>query len=332
MRSALSLSGAGYVPGTQKWILRTFGVSLLTVGIIIFGVHPVYAQTCGCAEAPLMSSLDTAATPAGSWQLGLTYQYNLIDMVVSGSKELKDDTNERTTQTLLLETSYGFSPAWSVTAMIAAVEHERRNAPLGLDVSETVLTTQGLGDGLVLLKYNVMGVRTGASRELTLGGGLKVPLGRTDLTSNGIILAEDMQSGSGSWDGIFWGYLSQGFFPTVSSSVFLSTSYRLTGTNDRDYRFGNELVANLGVRHQPWRFFDYALALRYRSTDPNQRAETEIPNTGGSWTYLVPSFNVKIRDNLSVRFSAQIPMQRDLNGTQLTNSLTASVSLFYQLK
>lgn len=52
----------------------------------------------------------------------------------------------------------------------------------------------------------------------------------------------------------------------------------------------------------------------------------------GSWTYLAPGLNLKINDKLSVRFSAQIPVHRDLNGTQLTNSLTTSLSLFYRLK
>ena len=321
-----------HAKGYPKQLPVLAGMVVLAVSLIPIGKPIANAQTCGCAEAPLMSSLDTPATAAGSWQFGLTYQYNSIDVVVSGSKELKDRFSERSSRTLLLETSYGFSPAWSVTAMIAAVEHERRNKATGGASSDHVVRTRGVGDGLVLLKYNVTGLRTGSPRELTLGGGLKLPLGRTDLTSQGIILAEDMQPGTGSWDGIFWGYASQGSFPTATSDIFLSASYRLTGTSDREYRFGNEFITNIGVRHRPWSSFDYSLAVRYRRTEANRRSGSEIPNTGGKWIYFAPGLNVRLSDNLSLRFSGQIPIDRDLNGTQLTNSLTASVSLFYLLR
>lgn len=315
----------------KHWRVST-GSVFLTVGLLLLLTSSLYAQTCGCADAPLMSSLDASATPAGSWQFGLTYQYNLIDDIVSGSRELNDTTSERSAQTLLFEVSYGFSQVWSLTGMIATIEHERRNRLSGGVSTENTITTRGVGDGLVLLKYNVIGARTGSSSEFTLGGGLKIPLGKTDLTSQGITLAEDMQPGTGSWDGIFWGYFSQNAFPTTSMNVFLTASYRLTGTNNRDYRFGNEFMTTLGFRHQAWRRFDYSLALRYRTTDANRRSNAELPNTGGKWLYLVPGLNIRLNDHFSLRFSGLIPVDRNLNGTQLTNSLTASVSLFYLSK
>jgi len=279
-----------------------------------------------------MSSLDASATPDGNWQFGLTYQYNLIDQLVSGSRELKGATSERSTQTLLLEMSYGLSQAWSISGMIAGVEHERRNTLSSGILPERALTTRGLGDGLVLVKYNVLGLRTASPAELTLGVGLKIPLGATDLTSQGVLLAEDMQPGTGSWDGVLWGYFSQSAFPLVSMSTSLTASYRLTGTNGRGHRFGSEIIATIGIGHRLWEFLDYSLAVRYRRTDANRRSGSELPNSGGRWLYLVPGLNVKIGDDTSLRLSGQIPIDRDLNGTQLTNSLTLSAGLFHLLK
>lgn len=65
----------------------------------------------------------------------------------------------------------------------------------------------GLGDPFVLLRYQLVNTRCKADEvrtvhRLLVGAGPKVPLGRSDLRSNGELVSPDMQLGTGSWDAL----------------------------------------------------------------------------------------------------------------------------------
>lgn len=147
-----------------------------------------------------------------------------------------------------------------------------------------------------------------------------------------------MQPGTGSWDGVLWGYFSKGFVPALPLNIFLNGSYRLYGTNNRfgdsfqqGYTFGNELFVNLGAGYRTDTFFDFTLMLRFRNTTPDKFDDGQLPNTGGNWLYLVPGVNGKISGNFTARLSGQIPLYRNLTGTQLTTTYSASIGLFYNI-
>jgi len=294
------------------------------------------AQACCSAGTPLLSSLELPSTSAGTLQLALTYEYNALRDVLSASSTLNDDSRRRATHSLLLETSYGFSSSFSASVLLTIVQQER-SIRSSFDGGESFLKTRGVGDAIVLLKYNLIRANILNQLDVSIGAGAKIPLGRSNLTTDSILLPADMQPGTGAWDGILWGYVSQGFVPTLPLNVFASASYRYTGSNARfgnnqeSYTFGNELVANLGVGFRTDKELDFSLVLRFRQTTSDRFAAAAIPNTGGQWLSAVPGVNVKVLDNLAVRASGQIPVYRNLEGTQLTTSYTASVTLFYTL-
>jgi hypothetical protein len=301
------------------------------------GMSPyAWPQACCSAGTPLLSSLELPSTAVGTLQLALTYEYNTLRDVLSGSSTLSDDSRRRRTHSLLLETSYGFSSSFSASVLLTIVQQER-SIRSSVDGGESFLKTRGVGDAIVLLKYHLVRANIINQRDLSLGAGVKIPLGKSNLTSDGILLPADMQPGTGAWDGILWGYVSQGFVPTLPLNVFASVSYRYTGRNARygnnneGYTFGNELVANVGVGFRTDTELDFSLALRFRQTTSDRFAGSDIPNTGGRWLSAVPGVNIRVLDNLAVRASGQIPVYRNLEGTQLTTTYTASVTLFYIL-
>ena len=297
---------------------------------------PAWSQACCSAGTPLLSSLELPSTFAGALQLALTYEYNTLRDVLSGSSTLNDDSRRRATHSLLLESSYGFTSFFSTSVLLTIVQQER-SIRSSFDGSESFLKTRGIGDAIVLLKYNLIHANIINQLDLSFGVGTKIPLGMSNLTSDGILLPADMQPGTGAWDGILWGYFSRGFVPTLPLNVFASASYRYTGSNARygsnqeGYTFGNELVANVGVGFRTDTELDFSLVLRLRQTTSDRFAGSDIPNTGGRWLSAVPGVNVKVLDNLAVRASGQIPVHRNLEGTQLTTSYTALVTVFYTL-
>lgn len=204
--------------------------------------------------------------------------------------------------------------------------------------SGSALRTRGLGDALVLFKYALIPLTIPSQQEVTIGVGGKIPFGASTLTSRGILIPADMQPGTGAWDGILWAHASQGFIPRAPLTLFVTASHRLTGTNERyvvdeqGYKFGNEMFLSVGAGYRTDDKMDYSLVFRYRRAGPDVFGDFEIPNTGGVWLSLLPGLNVDIVGGLTAHASVLIPLYRNLNGTQLTTTSTATISLFYTIK
>ncbi len=304
--------------------------------LILLIAEESFPQACCSAGSPLLGSLDVSNASEGELQVGLTYELNSLQDVYAGTVRLDDDLRERRVNSFLLEVNYGLTGRISLTVLFTFINQSRNIYSLG-DLSSR-LNTGGLSDGIILVKYNFIPLSLIDQVELTLGAGAKLPIGNSTLRSDGILVPADMQPGTGAWDGVLWGYFSKGFVPALPINVFLNVSYRLNGTNNRfgdsfqqGYTFGNELFVNLGAGYRTDTFFDFTLMLRFRNTTPDKFDGGQLPNTGGNWLYLVPGINGKLSDQFTARLSGQIPLYRNLTGTQLTTTYSASIGLFYSI-
>ena len=305
----------------------------LTYFIILVTASALYSQACCTAGTPLLSSIEMSTSKKGVWQIGLTYEFNNLTDVLSGSELFKDDTRKRITNSVLMEISYGISNRFSITGLFSYVNQIRRiNPKVG---EENELNTKGIGDAVFLLKYNLISLDIVSQQELAFGLGGKVPLGNSGIKSNGILIPADMHPGTGSYDAIFWAYYSKGFIPAVPVNIFINTSYRLNGSNNRfqdgnAYRFGDEFILNAGAGYRTDTPFDFTLFFRYRNTERDEFADSKVDNTGGDWLYAVPGINIKFLNSFIARLNGQIPLYRKVIGTQLTTTYTTSFSLFYE--
>ena len=309
---------------------------LAIIVLVLFSAtnQPIFAQACSCGGAPVLSSLELPASPAGQWQFGLTYEYASQADVVDGSTDLNDDLRNRSTQSGLFEISYGISNRFSTSVLLSLVRQKRRIALANTPIDN--LKTSGIGDAVLLLKYNLLQPDIAGLRKLSIGGGVKAPIGKSDLQqSDATLISADMQPGSGAWDGIVWAYAYQGLHKHFPVGIIGTFSYRFTGKHDRfnigdnNYKFGNELLTSLGMSYSMTNGFDYSLLLRYRSSSADQFNNFDLPNSGGYWLNLVPGINKSLGAGIGIRASGQIPLYRSLEGTQLTTSYTLSFSLSY---
>lgn len=293
----------------------------------------LYAQTCSCAGAPLISSQSISSTSGGNLLLGITYQYNDISKLYSGNNRLENRTSTRNTQSTLFELNYGITDRLTFSGTATYIQKFRKS---GLQSSggATALTTRGIGDGLFILKYVIHKNTIREQYQLAVGGGAKVPLGKSNLTNNGLPLNADMQPGTGAWDAVFWSYFSKTFAPASTINLFLFNTFRATGANQRFnnqdlYEFGNEWVVKAGITDKITPNLSYIGIINYRSTSSDQRNDHALPNTGGKWLKIEPALRYNIGGGLSVKASGQIPVYQYLNGIQPTTTYSASVSLFY---
>lgn len=299
---------------------------------------PAEAQTCSCAGAPLLGAQSSGAEGRGNLLVGVTYEFNQITDLFSGSTEITNDSADRNTQSTLLEINYGITDRLSATGTFSYVRKERSSG-LSTPGSTQTATTSGIGDGLFLFRYTVLPQTLWNRYRIAVGGGAKVPLGSTSINNpNGRRFNADMQPGTGAWDGVIWSSVGMNFLPASAMSLSLTNSFRATGSNERfvegdDYQFGNELISILGLSGS-FSFTDrlsYTLNLRYRSTSSDERNDVTQPNTGGKWFTLIPDLYISTSDRTSLKLSGQVPLYQDLNGLQPTTSYALSASFFVNI-
>jgi hypothetical protein len=306
----------------KKLILNTILI------LLIFSIAPLYlnSQTCSCAATPLFDPIDYTSLKDHKWRIELTFKYHALNDLVEGTKEVVDDTDRRrTAQSFLMDVRYALFRGLTLRF---ALSFSRQYRDVGIS-SALPVSTNGLGDGLLTVQYSPLHYSERSRTEISIGGGMKMPVGKSDARIVGLA-SEDMQPGTGSWDGVAWGYISR-IFPLLNGvEIFAGLSTRFNGTNSRDYSFGNEIVSSFGARIEAKKIFGFSLYARYRWADSDKRFGGDIPNTGGKWLFLVPGTTIRISKDLGLKTEIDIPIYRSLNGyRQFTSTYLFSVSVFY---
>lgn len=309
-------------------------IVVLTTFIGLCGlVLQLQAQTCSCAGAPLVSSQSGGTVGKGAFLIGYTFDYKNISDLYNGSNELINNTVQRNTSTSLLELHYGISDRFAVTTTLSYV-NKFRETGLHLGSRSQKLRTTGVGDAMLLVKYNLHPQTVFEQYQVIIGAGIKAPLGVSSMRNNGFLLNADMQPGTGAWDGVLWMYSSK-TFPGINTELFMTNSFRYSGTNERfssddRYRFGNEFVTSAGAGGTLFRDFSYSMAVGFRTAASDTRNSAMMPDTGGSWLTVNPALitPLPLLDSAFVQLSGNIPVYQYVKGTQPTISYTLSASLF----
>jgi len=265
------------------------------------------------------------ATPGdGKWYLASTYEYHDLSQLVSGSSEIPDTTGrDRTSEALIIEASKGLTQKFSLSMLVAGVKHDRT-------VGGEHDGASGPGDAMVMLKYSPVAISLYSRNAFSLGAGARLPVGENDATSNGVVLAEDLQPSTGAYGGILWAYAARALNDSTAARLYASASYVANDENDRQYRFGDEVTASIGTSYQTQSAWGFNAELLYRQTSRDQRAGVSIPNTGGEWLDFIPAVQYHINDSMAVRLSAKIPLSRDLNDQlQFTTKYAARLTFSY---
>ncbi|MCI4667794.1 MAG: hypothetical protein MRZ79_06500 [Bacteroidia bacterium] len=297
-------------------------------------INVLPAQCCS-GGVPIAGNLSLPGSKKGEVQLQLTYDYNRLRSLFNESENLGDRTRQRSTHSSLLEASYGISKSWSVVSLFSYVSQERIIETI---IGQRELTrTLGLGDVVILARKSIV---DNNHWGLSIGAGPKVPIGRNDLKDdNQLELAADLQPGSGAWDAMFWLSFSKYRLIRDRLNFSLLGTGRLTGRAERlsgrqSYEFGDEFQLLFGFSERVLLgkvLIDPQLMFRFRQVGADFVNELPLPNTGGSFLHLMPGFSLLANENLSFRFSAEFPVFRYVQGTQLATSQKLTASLFFRL-
>lgn len=287
------------------------------------------AQTCSCAGAPLLESQSGAPNQPGQIRLNFSYEYHNISNLYIGSEKQESNDFNRYTHSVLYEVSYGLTPKLTVSGLGSYIIKQRK--------ATNRITTGGPGDGVVMLKYNLHRNTISSQYDLAVGAGLKLPVGKKNLSIEQAQLQADMQPGTGSFDGLVWAYFSKTFLPSSTINLYTSTSFRYNGTSEQynnssiSYKFGNTLISDLGISNKITSLLQYTGQVRFRYSAKDRLDGSLVENTGGYWLSLVPGLNLNLSESIVLRFNSRIPLFQNLNGTQSTTKFASRFTLFYTL-
>jgi hypothetical protein len=209
-------------------------------------------------------------------------------------------------------------------------------------------STSGLGDVTVLGQYRFLN-NQGTGTQAAALFGFKAPTGRTDLVDPfGEPFETEFQPGSGSWDGLFGGALSQQI--NRSWTLHANVLGVATGTGAQDTNLGDRLLYNAAVVYRVFGetasephshdahagyahvathprmvtkaaaahthiALDAILEINGEWHDKQRRAGVVDPNSGGNTIYLSPGLRLTV-ENWSAYISGGVPIVNDLNGIQ----------------
>lgn len=309
---------------------------ILITGLIFFNNRKLQAQACCTGGAPLSSSLGIKPYQTNSLFIDLSYDFNHMNDLFAGTRDLNDSQRERNTNSALLRISYPVSERFTITGVLPYVW---QNQSVKGAAGTTEQSSEGIGDIVLLGQYALLQDK---KNTVLLAAGPKFPTGSTSKRDNefGIILPPDLQPGTGSWDGIgALSYSRHGILrPTLALNALFSYRYSFeVGRYDgqQEYRFGNETVLNIGFSDSFLlgnTIVNPGLNYKWRHTQKDENNGSNFPNTGGSWMYLVPNVEIKITPNLILHSNFEIPIRNSVKGTQLVTSYKGNIGINYQLE
>jgi hypothetical protein len=311
-----------------------------------FTAIPLSAQTCCSGGVPLAGNLGLPTGERGVLQLGLSYDLNQLRRLYTGAEAFDETSRTRNTQTILLEASYAISDRVSVDVVVPYLQQERiiRRAQTTTD------RTSGLGDAVVLVRYQWLPVADKKSWQWTSGLGVKLANGASDRANDfGFTYNADLQPGSNAWDFIGWNQFRHQPAFRPSASIFLTTVHRRRGINNnylpttnpisgaqqaQTYQFGTETQFTLGASDQLFLFsqvFSPGLSLLYRHAQEDRTNGVITPSTGGDFFFLQPSFSLAPGSRISWQFALDLPIHTKVVGTQVAPTFRLNTGILVQL-
>jgi hypothetical protein len=198
--------------------------------------------------------------------------------------------------------------------------------------SHQSITASGIGDPILLVLYQFWTESLVQKNYfLTVGSGIKFPLGKSDIVDNGLLVNRNFQVGTGSVDFLI---TSNYFHRKNKSAVSLESTYKINLNNAEQYRFGNQfnIAANYVYLTGKNKFSFLAFAGFYAEhARPHTENQVRVFNTGGYGLYSntgVQFYISKLRLSAGFQYPLYQHFQTD-NATSLTAKPRLNADLIF---
>ncbi len=305
------------------------------ITLFLLGIN-VKAQTCCSGGIPLSNNIGLSTQKKGTFQIGVNYDYNNLNTLNNEDEKLDDNARLRITHSALINVGYSVTDKIAIEGLFTWVNQRRKITQFG---NENLDQTSGIGDAVLLLKYNLKNL-IGENSNVALGIGTKIPIGSsTETNEQGITYNADLQPGSNAWDLIYWSSINKSFNFRPSLNFSSRLIYRSTGSNnsyfeDSTYKFGNEFQFFLGFSDQFLLFktlIDSSLIFKYRNAEKDKTGDFNLDSTGGDWIFIIPNVSININSSIAFSTRVELPIYARVDGTQLTPTYRLTTGILVSL-
>ena len=247
-------------------------------------------------------------------RVSLTGISRVDNQAFSGSDDVTDPLSRRFEETTtVLGLDYGIRADLSVSLLVPHSSKELRSGG-------TTQSADGLGDIAFLTKYRVWKTdwfRSAA--QMVVYGGIEMPTGESRETENGVRLSHRVQPGRGAWNPMV------GLAANLELDRWrfdLSTLYKFN-QNGTGRRRGDSFFVEVDGAYRFWHepypgpSASIKVGLRYSYAEHARLTGTTIDNSGFDLVTVHPGMTFHFTPATTVKFSYDIPIYRDYNGTQL---------------
>lgn len=304
----------------------------ICIVFLLFALR-VSAQGCCTAGSSTFGGLERGISKKDQFNIGISFLYNQLNKTFNERKEIPDPLNRKASvSSFNFELEYGLSEKVSVLFSGAYLIKSRETTIQNSETNNREVIRfegKGIGDIIILGKYEIISPSILSPIGLTGGGGVKLPVGSYTQQVDGSRLAIDLQPGTGSTDVLLWGNFYKGFQP-IGISLFTTILYRYAGSNLDGYRFGDEIIFSLGGEYYFTDYLTFSISGRGRFADKDFWGGRFLPSTGGTYYDFLPSF-VYSENLYTLKVFYQVPVHRNVQGIQLATGLLLGVELLFKL-
>jgi hypothetical protein len=324
-------------------------LSLAVVMVFLISEDARACASCGCTLSSDWQNLQFSSTTG--IKMDLRYDYLDQNQLRSGTRAISPasasqivnngDPQEVEKDTLnnylTLGIDYSFNHDWGVNVQVPYIDRKHSTLGTGSNgfspADEAYDShTRNVGDIKVIGRYQ------GFTSQCKFGVlyGVKLPSGSftqtgtsTDPNNPGDSAPIDrgLQPGTGTTDAIVGAYYTDSL--NQDWDYFTLAMFQKALNSRQDYKPGDGLNVNVGLRYAGIAVFAPQVQLNYRNVQHDVGANADQISTGGTLLYISPGITAPIGQQVSAYAFYQLPLYQDVNGVQLAPRYTASVGVRY---
>ncbi len=302
--------------------MKTLSITFLFLVTFIFNLSTLYGQCCAAGN-PISDDGSTAGGGKNKLETSLYSTYSYSDIYYNGNK--KSDYEYIDYSYYLFSSvnlSYGVTQRLKLTAEIGYFFAKAQYFVFDQNRNATGLGDLVLGAQYLVYKNKPKSFNIFPRFRVTL------PVGKFDQIDGSVVLPIDIQPSSGSFKYHF-GFIMSKLFMRGNLALFFDNSIEFSQriqTSRTNYKYGNLYNNSLyaGYKVHPKLTTSLQLRSQYRERASDKNKEL-INATGGHVMFSALQLRYMIAPKWNVMLKYELPIYKNMNGTQLTNNYVVSL-------
>lgn len=320
---------------------------ILFISFLLFSFQQSFSQGCcsGGSGSPIAGGASQGVLQDRQVEIAANYQHINTNRFYVEDRDTASLFDNFNSNYLYLRLAYGLTKNLTMSVESGYFINKTQ---VGLKKTDTV-TSSGIGDLILFPRYDLLNRSTEKTRtEITIGMGLKIPLGKYDDSTVVYISPTTgkkyyttsppiVQPTNGSNDFIFYGFLYKGY-PEKKFRMFSNLIYIRKGWNPLGQKFGD--YASIGLCAGQTFFKKLGVTLQVKgewvgkmkydkNVDMLALYNIDVTSTGGKKIFIVPQLSFTYKDFIIYALN-EFPVYQYLNGTQVGSHFQGTVGISYR--